>query len=178
MIERIHHAIGEHQQRRLVDVRNQEQQEILMTELAEQSRLAIGEERVAGIAHHHEGVTARHEPRTRASFALLVPELVVAVAVLEVPHVARRIRQRFRISRARHETQPHEIGACQRSRVVHRNIGEQRHPAVLDLPVADQPLFAGIVGNERTQKISPVVCKARRTIATDEREIALALLEI
>ena len=42
----------------LVDVRDQEQQKILVAELAEHAGFAIDEERLARVAHHDERVAA------------------------------------------------------------------------------------------------------------------------
>ena len=47
LVERVDHAVGEHQERGLVEMRNQEQQEILMPELSEQPAVAINEEALA-----------------------------------------------------------------------------------------------------------------------------------
>jgi hypothetical protein len=171
-------ASAEHQQRRLVDVRDQEQQEILVAELPEQAAVAVDEERLARVADHCERVAAGHRPRSGAALAALVPVLVVAVTRLEVLDVARRVRQRARRAGRRHQPEPHEVAARQRPRIVHRQVREQRHPAVLDLPVADLPFLGRIVGHERMQKKAPVRRITRRAVLADEREVAVALLVI
>ena len=56
-------AIGEHQERCLVEVRDQAEQEILVAELAEQPALLVGEERIVSVADHDERMAATHEPR-------------------------------------------------------------------------------------------------------------------
>src|SRR4030095_1766977 len=83
-VERVHHAIRKHEQRRLVDVRNQEEQEVLMAKLAQQAGIAIDEERIAGIADHREGVAGCDEAGPRRALLLGVPELVVAKDVLAI----------------------------------------------------------------------------------------------
>ena len=101
--------------------------------------------------------------------ALVVPEAVVAVALLEVAQVARRVRQRVATrAGAGDQAEADEIGARQRARVVHREVGHQRHAVVLDLAVADQALLVGMVGHQRLQQERPVRSDARRAVLADE----------
>ena len=108
----------------------------------------------------------------------LVPELVEAVALLEILHVALRIRQRIGGAGAGDEREPDEIGARQRPGVVHRDVREQRHAAVFDLPIAEQSLRAGRILHERPQQEIPMRGKARRAMLADEREILVALIVV
>ena len=59
----LHQAVGHHQQGRLVHVRDQRQQEELMTELAENPALRIREDGPRGVANGYEGVIATHHAR-------------------------------------------------------------------------------------------------------------------
>jgi hypothetical protein len=46
------------------------------------------------------------------------------------------------LSRSGDQDQAGEVAATQGARIVHRQVGEQRHAVILDLPVADQALLA------------------------------------
>ena len=72
-LERLDQALGEHQQRRLLEVRDQEQQEVLVAELRQHAALAVGEIGRLRIAHHHQrgrctgsGSRAPRRSRTRS----------------------------------------------------------------------------------------------------------------
>jgi hypothetical protein len=64
-VERRDQPIREHQQRCLVEVGNQKEQEELVAKLAEEAVFQTGEIGLAGAADHHECVPAGHQPGSR-----------------------------------------------------------------------------------------------------------------
>ena len=85
-----------------------------------------------------------------------VPELIEAIHALEVFDVALRIGQGVGRPGPGDEAEPHEVGAGQRARIVHRDISEQWHAAILDLPVANRPFRVGVIGYQRIQQKRPM----------------------
>ena len=49
-VERVDHPVGKHEQRGFVEVRNQEQQKVLMPKLSQQSCVTIDEEGIFRVA--------------------------------------------------------------------------------------------------------------------------------
>ena len=177
---RDHESIAQHQQRRLLKMRNQAEQEVLVPELAQHPTLLIDAELVVGVDDHRERVAAAHEARIRpvVGAARLLPVPVVAVAGLEIAQEAFRVRQRPRFTRPGHQSQPHEVTARQLRLVAEREIAHHRHPLVFDFAVAQGPGLVGLVRNQRAQQVGPVGCDAGGAVLSDMSEIARAVLVV
>ena len=93
-----------------------------MAKLAEQAGIAIDEERIAGIADHRERVAGCDAAGSRRTILLGIPELVVAIAILEFAHVVSCVGQRVRRSGTGDETQADEIARVS-PRNVEREVG-------------------------------------------------------
>src|SRR5262245_36518734 len=83
LVERVDQPVRQHDERRPVEVSDQEQQEVLVTEVSQQSRLAVDEVAVSGAADRHERLAGAQVPGAGA----VVPEAVVTASGLEVDHV-------------------------------------------------------------------------------------------
>ncbi len=129
------------------------------------------------VADHDQGVPAAHESRVRA-FVGFAPVAVVAVALLEVGDVAIGVGQRGVAAGRGHEAEADEVDARKLMRILHGEIGHDRHPVILDQAEADRALLLGVVEEERTKQKRPVRRDARRTVPADERKILFALCEV
>ena len=105
----------------------------------------------------------------------LVPEPVVAVALLEVGDVALGVGQRLVDARRGDQSQAHEVVARQALGIVHSQVGHQWHAVVLEQSVADRAVVIGVVEHQRPQQERPVRRDPRRPVAADERQELLAL---
>ncbi len=91
--------VGHGNERGLVEVGDEEQQEILVPELPQQAGDRAREEGVAMSPDDRERQTRDDEPRvTRESLAGAAPEPVVTIVALEVRERRRGIRQRIRLA--------------------------------------------------------------------------------
>ena len=152
VLQRLGQPVAEHQQRRLLEMRDQEQQEMLVAELRQHAALGAVVEGRARVAHHHQRMAAAQVARVRRG-AGVGPEAVVAVALLEVGQLRlgkgqqrRRCRPR---ARAGEQAQAHEVAARQRARLVQRQVGHDRHAVVLDLAEAQGAGPARMVADQR-----------------------------
>ena len=95
-LQRIDQPVGEHQQRGLLEVRDQEQHEVLVAELRQHAAVAAAVELGSRVADHHQRMAAAQIARTRRG-AGVGPEAVVAMALLEVGQMLlaeRKLRHR------------------------------------------------------------------------------------
>ena len=186
-LQRLHQALGEHQQRCLLEVRDQEQQKVLVAELRQHAALAVGEEGRLRIAHHHQRVAAAQVAGVGRG-AGARPEAVVAVAALEIRQmrfaigqgVAAAVAHRLRRARPRagHQAEPDEIVARQRLRVVEGEIGRQRHAVIFDLAVTQRAGLLRVGAHQRLHQPRPVRRDARRPVAAHMRHEGLALVRV
>src|SRR5689334_19705617 len=133
-IERNHEPVRKHQQRRLVEMRDQAQQKILMPELSEHAVLGIDEEWIGGVADYGERMAIAHEARAGARVYMLVfPVPVVAIAILEILQKALGARQRVRLARTHHQRETHQIAAGEPADIVEREVAQRWHVLRLDL---------------------------------------------
>ena len=189
-LERFDQALGEHQQRCLLEVRDQEQQEVLVAELRQHAALAVGEVGRARVADHHQRVAAAQVagPGRRATGG---PEAVVAVTALEVVQMRCGVGQRARARilhlvlivgvgrpRASDQAEAHEIIARERTRIIDREEGGQRHAVVFDLPVAQHAALLRVGARQRLHQPRPVRGNARRAMAADVGHERGALVRI
>ena len=117
--QRHHQAIGQHQQRRLVEVGQQAEDEVLPLELALHAGLRISEEPAAMLANHEEGVPGADE----AGVGPIVrfrrgPVPVVTELLLEARERRTGKGQRIVGRRPSADREPDEVGAVERARVV------------------------------------------------------------
>src|SRR5262245_2660721 len=116
-------------------VGDQEQQQVLVTKLAENARLAPAEERVAVTTNHPEHAARYENPRiVDPALARSVPVAVLAVVGLETRERGFRVWRHVALARQGVERNPHEIRARQRRRLVDCEVGEKRHSIVLERP--------------------------------------------
>src|SRR5688572_17544303 len=109
-----------------------------MPELGEDSTLGVDEARVGGVAGHHEGMAAADHPRRGVVLAALrVPEAVVAITGLEIVEIACAERGATATSGRGGEPQTDPVVAPDPTRVVERQVGEQRYPFLLEQAVRD-----------------------------------------
>src|SRR6185503_20620880 len=101
-------------QRRLVEMRDQEQQEVLMLELAQHAGLAAVEKEIAVPPHDGEQHPRADQARVaREVLALALPEPIVAELSFEARERALGVRQRAARRGTREQTEPDEVGARQ-----------------------------------------------------------------
>ena len=112
------------------------------------------------------------------AFVSFAPVAVVAVALLEVGDVAIGVRQRGVAAGRGYEAKSDEVVARELMRILHGEIGHDRHPVILDQAEADRALLLGVVEKERTKQKRPMRRDARRTVPAYERKILFALCEI
>ena len=86
VMHRIHHAIGKHQQRCAMEMRDHEQQNVLVTELGQDAAPPIVKIIGIRISGHDEGTPSAKEAGVGASLRI-GPEAVIAVARLELSYV-------------------------------------------------------------------------------------------
>jgi hypothetical protein len=145
-------------------VRNQCQEEELVAKLPEQTVLQAAEVGIAGAADHDKGVPAGEQPGARL-LGLRMPVAVVAIARLEIFEVLVGSGQRAALSRSGDQHQAGKVVRAEGARIVHRQVGEQRHAVILDLPVADRAVLVRVVQHQRSQQEFPVRRDARRAEA-------------
>src|SRR5512134_1223895 len=83
VIHRVHETVCQHQQGRLMEVRDQKQEKIFVAELLEVG-LAVDKHALAAIPHHRKDTSRAHEPCSRALTFLSVPIAVVAEALFKI----------------------------------------------------------------------------------------------
>ena len=183
-LERVHQPVGEHQQRGLLEMGDEEEQEMLVPELRQHTAVAAAEERAVCIAHHHQRLAVAQVAGVRRS-AAGGPETVVAEALLEVGEVLlgvgqglRRVRRRARVARPGDQAQPDEFAARQCARIVQRQVGHQRHAVVLDLTVAQGARALGMVTHQGFKQERPMRGEARRAVFRHMGQEAASVLRV
>ena len=115
-VHRHRQLVGEQQQRRLLEVRDQEQQEVLVPELAEHAAFPGREKNAIVVLADHASVRPVTDSACRRSArAGAAPEAVVAVVALRSPRAtARSTRSVVGRARPRDEAEADEVGARER----------------------------------------------------------------
>ena len=94
LVDRIHEAILEHEQRRAVKMRDQKEEKVFVPELLE-VRLSIDEDPGSPVAHHLK-TRPQHMKRVPGAIAVLSrSSTVVAIALFEIAHMAFGVRERL-----------------------------------------------------------------------------------
>ncbi len=87
LIHRLDQAIRQHQQCRLMKMRDQKQQKVFVAKLF-QIRLAVLERRLSRLSNHREHAARAHKACAGRTLALPVPIPVIAMALFKITEIA------------------------------------------------------------------------------------------
>src|SRR5215831_13043521 len=106
---------------------------MLVTKLREYTGVRVREERPMCIADDDQRIAAAHVAGVVAVTAVAVdaPIAVVAATRFEIRDISRRKRRGAIRSEWCDETEPNEIVASQRTRILHAEVRHERHAVVL-----------------------------------------------
>ena len=143
-----------------------------MAELGEKATLGIDEQGMLGRPDRDETLPAAKHPRIGPALAAQgIVEPVIAIALLEIGEKAGRIGRLGRGARRRGESEPHEVGARQRARVVDGEPGHGRHAMEFELAISYRRDLRALVQHHRREQIFPVVGDRRSLILAHRGEI-------
>src|SRR3569832_2625774 len=110
-----------------MEMGDQEQQQVLVPELAEQSGAIIRIELIAISPYERQSLSCDNDPRVAAKMrAVALPEPILAIALLEISQRVFGVGQAVRLSRPCNKRESHEIPACELGGIIHRLISHKR----------------------------------------------------
>ena len=83
IIDGVNEQVGKNQQRSSMQMRNQKDQEILVSELRQYARLLVNEKRLGGVSDKGKGVAGADEARVGAGLGI-VPEAILTITLFEI----------------------------------------------------------------------------------------------
>ena len=154
----------------------QEEQKVLMAELAEQSALFVDKVGHFAPGYDRQGVAACEKPSIDTGTLDGCPVAIIAVGLLELCQMFFHIWDFIGCVGAISQGEPHRVSTGQTANVIHGHVGHAWHPVVLDLPESQRSLAVAGMGNERGEQLLPVCGDARRSSFTNERDKTLPIL--